>query len=215
MNYIRPIVSTGGGTAARTALAPAPENRRTGATPTRVAPKPTQAPKASGGYGLPCAQCRQYYPAELSSCPVCNSSERVPPIALVPSQPPVESVAPKAIDQERERILRELKTQMYAAHTQVPPAAQAACAHSGGHGKHDAATVCQTCYTRLQERVDVLEAALLMDLKEAAQVIYDAVWADTSDPNKTYRNAAQALLSEVRKRAGMKLVINRVQTLTH
>ena len=54
-----------------------------------------------------------------------------------------------------------------------------------------------------------------MDLKEAAQVIYDAVWADTSDSNKTYQNAAQALLGELRKRAGMKLVLGRMQPLAH
>jgi hypothetical protein len=51
--------------------------------------------------------------------------------------------------------------------------------------------------------VDVLEAALRMDLKEAAQIVYDAVWADPSDPNKTYENAASALLSELRKRSGV------------
>ncbi len=61
----------------------------------------------------------------------------------------------------------------------------------------------------------MLEAALHMDLKEAAQVIYDAVWADTSDSNKTYQNAAQALLGELRKRAGMKLVLGRMQPLAH
>ena len=165
---------------------------------------------------MPCAKCRKYYPANLSACPVCKSPERVSPIALIPSHPPAESVsATKAIDQDRERALRELKAQMYAAHTQVPSAAQSSCAHANGHGKHDPATICKTCYARLQERVDILEGALLMDLKEAAQVIYDAVWADTSDSNKTYSNAAQALLTEVRRRAGMKLVVNRVQTLTH
>ncbi|PYX18098.1 MAG: hypothetical protein DMG87_15110, partial [Acidobacteria bacterium] len=36
------------------------------------------------------------------------------------------------------------------------------------------------------------EAALLMDLREAAQVIYEAVWADPShaEPSRTYKNAA-------------------------
>jgi len=29
-------------------------------------------------YGLPCAQCRAYYPADLPSCPVCQCRERVP-----------------------------------------------------------------------------------------------------------------------------------------
>jgi len=215
MNYIRPIGSAGGGTAAGTALAPVKESRIPVTPTARVAPKPTEAPTVSGGYGLPCAKCRKYYPANLSACPVCKSAERVSPIALTPSRPPADSApAPKAIDQDRERVLREFKAQMYAAHTQVPTG-QSICAHANGQGKHDAATICKTCYMRLQERVDILEAALLMDLQEAAQVIYDAVWADTSDSTKTYINAAQALLNEVRRRAGMKLVISRVKTLTH
>ena len=29
-------------------------------------------------YGLPCAQCRIYYPADLASCPVCKCRDRVP-----------------------------------------------------------------------------------------------------------------------------------------
>jgi hypothetical protein len=53
------------------------------------------------------------------------------------------------------------------------------------------------------ERVDVLEAALQMDINEAARIVYDAVWADTSDPSKTYQNAAQALIIELKRRAGI------------
>ena len=30
-------------------------------------------------YGLPCADCRLYYPAKLKVCPVCSSVERVSP----------------------------------------------------------------------------------------------------------------------------------------
>jgi hypothetical protein len=30
-------------------------------------------------YGLPCANCRIYYAAELTSCPVCQCKERVSP----------------------------------------------------------------------------------------------------------------------------------------
>jgi uncharacterized OB-fold protein len=30
-------------------------------------------------YGLPCANCRAYYPAILEACPVCSSVERVSP----------------------------------------------------------------------------------------------------------------------------------------
>jgi uncharacterized OB-fold protein len=31
-------------------------------------------------YGLPCADCGAYYPANLKACPVCGSVERVSPI---------------------------------------------------------------------------------------------------------------------------------------
>jgi hypothetical protein len=54
-----------------------------------------------------------------------------------------------------------------------------------------------------------------MDLKEAAQIVYDAVWADSSDPNKTYQNAASALLTELRKRAGITAVRGPFQPLAH
>jgi hypothetical protein len=54
-----------------------------------------------------------------------------------------------------------------------------------------------------------------MDMKEAAQIIYDAVWADPSDPSKTYRNAASAILSELRRRAGITSLLGPFQPLTH
>jgi hypothetical protein len=217
MNYMRSFVSTGGGTAAGTALAPAAEDRHPVTSPRASAVQPSEAPRTSGGYGLPCAKCRKYYPAHLSACPVCKSAERVSPIGRIPSQPAPAPAAPvaKGIDEERERVLREFKAQVYASHTQIGSGSPTPCAHASLHGKHDPATVCKSCYDRVQERVDVLEAALLMDLKEASQVIYDAVWADTSDSHKTYSNAAQALLNEVRRRAGMKLVITRAQSLPH
>jgi hypothetical protein len=75
--------------------------------------------------------------------------------------------------------------------------------------------VCIGCYERVQERLYVCEAALHIDLKEAAQIIYDAVWADPSDPGKTYQNAASALLSELRKRAGITTLLGPFQPLTH
>ena len=77
------------------------------------------------------------------------------------------------------------------------------------------AEICQACYERLQERVDIFEAALHLDLKEGARIVYDAVWADASDPGKTYQNAANALLSELRKRAGMTTVLGPFQPLSH
>lgn len=166
-------------------------------------------------------KCRKYYPASLSACPVCKSSERVAPVAATPSHP-VAQASGASLDEERERILREFKAKLYASHTQIPtstPATQttpSGCAHAGEvRGPHEAATVCKVCYERLQARLEVLEAAIHMDLREAAQVIYDAVWADMSDPTRTYTNAARALLAELRKRAGIKLTLARVQPIAH
>lgn len=31
-------------------------------------------------YGLPCANCRLYYTAELAVCPICSCGDRVAPI---------------------------------------------------------------------------------------------------------------------------------------
>ncbi len=95
-------------------------------------------------------------------------------------------------------------------------APEAVCKFGEHHsGEPASAEICQACYERLQERLDVFEAALHLELKEAAQIIYDAVWADPSDPSKTYQNAASALLCELRKRAGMTTVLGPFQPLAH
>ena len=61
----------------------------------------------------------------------------------------------------------------------------------------------------------MLDAALHMEVKEAAQIVYDAVWSDPSDPGQTYQNAASSLLNELRKRAGITTVLGPFQPLTH
>ena len=62
-----------------------------------------------------------------------------------------------------------------------------------------------SCYDRLREKLARTEAALFIDLREAAQIVYQAVWADPSptDPSRTYHSAAQALLNELCQRAGI------------
>jgi hypothetical protein len=171
------------------------------------------------GYGLPCAKCRTYYAADLRACPICKSPQRVSPVETpVATAPPLGEEMPDgmALEAERERFLREFKSQLYAAHTQINAAANFRCNLEENHqGAYEPAAVCKSCYDLLQERVDVTEAALHMDLKEAAQIVYDAVWGDASDPGKTYQNAAQALLSELRKRAGITLVLGSLQPLPH
>jgi hypothetical protein len=181
------------------------------------------APKVRG-YGLPCAKCKTYYAADLDACPVCQSQVRIKPTsAAVPVSPAAsilepseETPDPDVLEQEREKFLREFKSQVYASHAQINVAESFRCSREENHpGEFEPAEVCKGCYERLNERVDLMEAALHMELKEATQIIYDAVWADTSDTGKTYENAAQALLVEIRKRAGIPTVLGPHQPLTH
>jgi len=179
------------------------------------------------GYGLPCVKCKTYYAADLSACPVCKTEERVLPMPVVSatSSPRLpESMAPApddiALEEERERFLREFKAQVYASdgqiEAQIDAPADLGCSLEASHrGEFEPAKVCQSCYERLQQRVDLLEAALHIDLKEATQVVYDAVWSDPSDPSKTYHNAAQAVLVELRRRAGIAAVLGPLQPLAH
>jgi hypothetical protein len=102
------------------------------------------------------------------------------------------------------------------AHGSVLGAAETACRLAENHpGELANAEICGGCYERLQERVDVCEAALQIDPTEAAQIVYDAVWADASDPSKTYQNAAAALLTELRKRAGISAAVGPFQPIEH
>jgi len=191
--------------------------RRTQPSPATDA---SPVPKPSG-YGLPCAKCRLYYPADLDTCPTCRSKERVSPVVSAPppklTQPEPEPIPDSAIlEQEREEFLRQFKSQLFAAHAEVVNTPAPVCT-LGDHqsGEPETAEVCKHCYDRLQERLDVCEAALHLDLNEAAQIVYDAVWADPSDPSKTYSNAASALLAELRKRSGISSLLGPFQTLSH
>jgi hypothetical protein len=173
------------------------------------------------GYGLPCAKCHLYYSADLDVCPTCKHNERVPPVvAKVPPRvaQAVGDLIPDTsiVEQEREEFLRQFKSQLLEAHAKLANDAESVCKFAEHHSGDPApAEICQACYERLQERADIFEAALHLDLKEAARIVYDAVWADASDPGKTYQNAANALLSELRKRAGMATVLGPFQPLSH
>jgi hypothetical protein len=112
---------------------------------------------------------------------------------------------PIALEEERERFLREFKAQVFASQATANLPTPSICSKEENHHgvPSEPAAVCQSCFDQLQERVDVLEAALQIDLKDAAQIVYDAVWSDPSDSSKTYQNAAHALLSELRRRSGV------------
>jgi hypothetical protein len=189
------------------------------------APHATPAPeKRAIGYGLPCSRCHAYYTADLPACPICKSPDRVSPTApvahitvappAVQAASPLPAIAP--IDDDRERFLKELKSQAFASHTQINAAATFRCVLEHQHsGATEPAAVCHSCYGEVRQQADLMEAALHMDTKEAAKIVYEAVWADTSDPNRTYLNAATALLAELRKRAGIGLLLGAHQPLAH
>jgi hypothetical protein len=166
------------------------------------------------GYGLPCAKCKTYYASDLSACPVCKSPQRVSPQAPLATVAPQEQLPdPQQLEEERERFLREFNAQVIAS--PLPADLPTPALHCNRQENHtsapEPATICQGCFDRLQERVDVLEAAMHMDVKEASQIVYDAVWADPSDPSKTYLNAAQALLTELKRRSGVSQVFGPLQ----
>ena len=152
------------------------------------------------GYGLPCSKCGTYYMADLSVCPICKCGERISPTTLpawagLQNAQPLPDAGELELEEERKPFPKEFKSQLSASFR---------CSLEQNHqGGHEPAAICRPCYDHLQERVDLMEAALHMDLKEAAQIVYDAVWSDPSDPRKTYQNAAQALLSELCERSGI------------
>jgi hypothetical protein len=192
-------------------------------TPQTAAPKIPSAPEKEKkiiGYGLPCARCHAYYPADMHVCPICKSPERVSPTAPVSHSIPSTSAAPPAssapIDDEHARLLRELKSQAFASHTQINAATTFRCVLEHQHsGATEPAAVCHSCYSEARQQADRMEAAFHIDAKEAAKIVYEAVWADTSDSNRTYLNAANALLAELRKRAGIGLLLGANQSLSH
>ena len=157
-----------------------------------------RAAQPKSGYGLPCSKCGTYYMADQSVCPICKCGERISPTKL----PAPAGLNPQSLPdakepelEEREPFPKEFKSQLSASFR---------CSLEQNHqGSHEPAAICRPCYDHLQERADLIEAALHIDLKEAAQIVYDAVWSDPSDPRKTYQNAAQALLTELCERSGI------------
>ena len=196
-----------------------PVNRAGASTSARSLAYGSAPEKKLFGYGLPCSHCHAYYPSDMQACPICKCPDRVSP-----TEPVLHSMAPVVpqaatgarIDDDRERLLKELKSQAFAAHTQINAAATFRCVLEHQHsGATEPAAVCHSCYGEARQQADRMEAALHMDAKDAAKIVYEAVWADTSDPNTTYLNAANALLSELRKRAGIGLMLGGNQPLAH
>ena len=179
-NAPRPQQQATPGKAAHAALSQDAGVRRM--DPSSAPGSPAGSPRKSTGYGLPCSKCRLYYPADLDICPTCHHNERISPV--VPRVPTkvAHAVAPppsadSAMEKEREEFLRQFKSQLRDAHAEAVDAPESICLLGDHHpGEPATAEICKTCYERLQERLDICEASLHVDLKEAAQIIYDAVW---------------------------------------
>jgi hypothetical protein len=178
--------------------------------------KPAPSSPQAAGYGLPCANCRTYYLSTLKTCPVCKSPERVSPVAVRRDTPSTPKCSAEQLEQIRDRKMRELRSEAYVPPIQINAVENSKCAMEENHaGGFEPATVCRNCYSQLQGRADLMEAALHIDLNDATQLIYNAVWADPSDPVKTYQNAARALLAELHKRAGISAVLGPLQPRSH
>jgi hypothetical protein len=120
-------------------------------------------------------------------------------------------------DEDGKRFLLESKLLFCPNTDEINAGASSPCIlDENHHTQHEFASVCLSCYGQLREKLACTEAALLMDLREAAQVIYEAVWADPSplEPSRTYQNAAQALLNELRHRAHMVRLIGAIELQT-
>ena len=191
------------------------------------------------GYGLPCSHCKAYYAADLNACPYCGSADRVTAsatpavnVSAIISEPlPVQAATGEILPgseeddlepsqiENRERILREYQKQILGNNPELAALSQSQCTLDKNHqtGTSAPAAVCKNCYNEIAIQLEQLEAALCIDVREAAQVIYEAVWADPSpsDPSRTYQNAALALLNELRRRAGIAMPVGPVAPYAH
>jgi hypothetical protein len=178
---------------------------------------PLQDNSDHAGYGLPCANCRKYYAADLAACPTCHSTQRIgaSTTANSPAKVPQHAQANEVSATNRPAGPANLPLTTHAA-TAAAIARESSCLYQRKSARaHAPAAICKPCHEEMKDRMNTMEAALHMDLKEATQIIYEAVWAETSDPNKSYQNAAQALLTELRKRAGVTVVLGPIQLLPH
>src|SRR5271155_4343513 len=68
-----------------------------------------EAPKRQAGYGLPCAKCHKYFPADLEVCPICKGRERVSPVVAPRIPKPVKSETSVAPSSSNTALQQEVK----------------------------------------------------------------------------------------------------------
>jgi hypothetical protein len=172
-------------------------------------------------FGLPCASCKAYYASDLTACPMCKCAERVPAEKVETEATNISKKASAGVlcgalrppiqlalhcDEDRSRFRRWESRLLLCAHTEeINAGVTSLCILDENHNaQSEYASICLSCYERLREKLARTEAALFIDLGEAAQIVYRAVWADPSpsEPSRAYQSAARALLNELCHRAG-------------
>jgi len=68
-----------------------------------------EAPKRQAGYGLPCAKCHKYFPADLEVCPICKGRERVSPVVAPKIKKPVQSETSVAASSTNVALKQDVK----------------------------------------------------------------------------------------------------------
>jgi hypothetical protein len=173
-------------------------------------------------FGLPCARCKAYYASDLPACPMCKCAERVSAekvetestnISKKPSadvlrgalRPPIQLASHR--DEDGNRFHRwESRLLLCADTEEINAGVTSLCILDENHNaQSEYASICLSCYEQLREKLARAEAALFIDLGEAAQIVYRAVWSDPSpsEPSRAYQSAARALLNELCHRAGI------------
>jgi TonB family protein len=81
-----------------------------------------EAPKRQVGYGLPCAKCHKYFPADLEVCPICKGRERVSPVVASRIPKPVQSATSVAPPSSNHAVKQEVRESAKSeSPTLVPP----------------------------------------------------------------------------------------------
>src|SRR5258708_35884108 len=102
----------------------------------------------------------------MQACPICKSPDRVSPTEPVAHS--MASAVPQPatggqIDDDRERFLKELKSQALASHTQINAAATFRCVLDHQHSvATEPAAVFHTAYGEARQHAGLFEAALRM-----------------------------------------------------
>src|SRR5437868_9542523 len=146
-------------------------------------------------FGLPCANCKAYYSADLPACPICKCAERVPaeeaeaesanrlkkpPAGVLQgalgcfnnldSTPGCKRPMRLALHcaEDGERFLLESKMLLCAHIDEIDAGPTSPCILGENHNpQSEYASICLSCYSGLREKLARTETALLIEIGRA------------------------------------------------